>query len=144
MPDPHLKHASGFENYLFDRYLHTLVRIFLPLALTVSPILISLNALEGWSLKGLDRLSFSNIGIEHTGRYWVHLVLALCTITYVGYILRLELQDYARLRKTVSPIWNTSAGSSVFLVSNSKAQLAEGTISRMLPPDPWRGSQCNN
>jgi hypothetical protein len=95
MPDPHLKHASGFENYLFDRYLHTVMRIFILLGLTITLILIPLNTIDGRNelqgVKGLDRLSFSNVGLSHTDRYWAHLALAIFVIVSVCYILQHEL-----------------------------------------------------
>jgi hypothetical protein len=86
-----LKHASGFDNYLFDRYLHTVVRIFILLALTIPPILILLNLLERrdklGGVRGLDRLSFSNVGFLYTNRYWAHLVLAVFAVVSVCFLL---------------------------------------------------------
>jgi hypothetical protein len=71
--DPYLKHVSGFENYLFDRYLHTILRIFLLLGLIIPPILILLNVVDSKNelggVKGLDRLSFTNVSLLHTNRY---------------------------------------------------------------------------
>src|SRR5882757_3132138 len=101
MPDPDLKGASGFDNYLFDRYLHTIVRIFIILGLTMLPILLPLNAIAGrgelGSVRGLDTLSFSNVSPLHTERYWAHLVLALFAAIAVCFILQREIWDYDRL-----------------------------------------------
>ncbi|KFY64595.1 hypothetical protein V496_03168 [Pseudogymnoascus sp. VKM F-4515 (FW-2607)] len=84
VPDPHIKHASGFENYLFDRYLHTVMRVFLTLGLIIMPILIPLNIVlgknESGGVKGLDLLSISNIGLSHTDKYWAHLLLAILVV----------------------------------------------------------------
>jgi hypothetical protein len=71
--DPHIKHASRFENYLFDRYLHTIMRIFIILCLIIMPILVPLNVAHGKNasrgVKGLDLLSISNIRLSHTDKY---------------------------------------------------------------------------
>lgn len=132
-PDPHLKHASGFDNYLFDRYLHTLVRIFTLLGLTIAPILVPLNLMEGrnglGSMRGLDRLSFSNVSLMRTNWYWVHLVLAVFTVTFVCVILQRELQDYQRFRQNAfKPDADTL--SSILIISNSKEQLSSDIIQR--------------
>jgi hypothetical protein len=73
IPDPDLKHASRFENYLLDRYLQTMLRIFALLGLIILPVLLLLNIIDGRNelggVRGLDRLSFLNISLSHTGRY---------------------------------------------------------------------------
>jgi hypothetical protein len=93
---------SSLDNYFFDRYLHTLTRIFLLLGLTVPPILIPLNMVDGKNeaggVKGLDRLSFSNVGFSHTDRYWVHLVVAILVVALVCHMLRREVQEYRRIQ----------------------------------------------
>jgi hypothetical protein len=72
MPDFPL-HVSGLDNYFFDRYLYIVTRIFLLLKLTIPSILIPLNVVdsknEAKGVKGLDRLSFSNISLSHMNRY---------------------------------------------------------------------------
>ena len=135
MPDPQLKHVSGFENYLFDRYLHTIMRIFLLLGLTITPILIPLNVNEGRNelggVTGLDRLSFSNVGLSHTDRYWAHLVLAIFVVVSVCYILQYELRDYTRLQSSLRA--SNKDGyeeSSVLLISRSRKQLSVRAIRR--------------
>lgn len=100
-PDFQRKHATGLDNYFFHRYLHTLTRVFLLLGLIISPILIPLNAIDGdetGGVKGLDRLSFSNVSMLHTDKYWVHLVVALLVTIFVCYIIQQELQEYTRIR----------------------------------------------
>jgi hypothetical protein len=73
MPDPRPDQLSRLENYLFDRYIHTILRIFILLALTLLPILLPMNVLSGRNeargVRGLDRLSFSNVGLSHADRY---------------------------------------------------------------------------
>jgi hypothetical protein len=125
VPDPHVKHASGFENYLFDRYLHTIMRVFMTLGLIIMPILIPLNIVHGKNesggVKGLDLLSISNIGLSHTDKYWAHLLLAILVVVLVCYTLQQELRDYSRLRSILQASKNIEE-SSLLIVSRSKGQ----------------------
>lgn len=125
VPDPHLKHASGFENYLFDRYLHTITRIFITLGFIIMPILIPLNIVHGKNesggVKGLDILSISNIGLSHTDTYWAHLLLAILVVVLVCYILQQELRDYSRIRSNFKAS-KSNDSSSLLIVSRSKGQ----------------------
>jgi hypothetical protein len=136
MPDPDLKHTTGFDNYFFDRYLHTILRIFVFLSLIVPTILLPLNIIDGRNqiggVKGLDRLSFSNISPSHTNRYWGHLILATFVVFMVCFTLRHEIQTYNRLRRTLAESGLESFGmpSSVLLVSNSRKRLSAEHIDR--------------
>ncbi|KAK5163480.1 uncharacterized protein LTR77_010662 [Saxophila tyrrhenica] len=51
----------GLDAYFFLRYLRMLLKIFLPVALVVLPILLPINRYSGTN-KSLDRLSISNVG----------------------------------------------------------------------------------
>jgi hypothetical protein len=127
MPDLPLQHVSGLDNYFFDRYLHTVTRIFLLLGLTIPPILIPLNVVDGKNeaggVKGLDRLSFSNIGLSHTNRYWVHLVIAILVVALVCRILQREVREYTRIESSLS----VSHGSTL-LISSSLQHLSSKAI----------------
>ena len=87
---------------MFLRYLKTLLRIFIPLAILILPILIPLNLLEGRGTKngvtGLDQVSWTNVSPAHTNRYWAHLSLAVAVVLWVCRVSRLELLSYTRLR----------------------------------------------
>lgn len=132
-PDPRLKHASGFPNYFFDRYLHTILRIFLLLGLAIPPILIPLNVVDGKNglegVNGLDRLSFANVGLSHTDRYWAHLAVAILAVISVCYILQHELHDYARIQCGLRPFGcDGRRGSSLLLISEPNKQLPTNRI----------------
>lgn len=121
MPDPDTGDAAALYNYFFDRYLHTLTRVFL-LGLIIPAVLLPLNLIDGQdqqgSVQGLDRLSFSNIAPSHTDRYWAHLVLAAFAALVVCLILRREIQDYHRLQSKASDQY--AKASSLLVVSHSK------------------------
>lgn len=129
MPDPRSDQLSGLENYLFDRYMHTLLRIFILLGVALLPILLPINLgkSETVGVKGLDRLSFSNVGSSHPYRYWAHLVSAVFVAISVCLILQAELRSYCRFEESLGA---QSTGSSILLVSSSKKPLAPEAIRR--------------
>lgn len=92
----------GLDAYLFLRYLTTLLKIFVPLAVVILPVLIPVNLTRGREAQGgvsdLDQLSWTNVPPTHTSRYWVHLVLAVVVVVWVCRIARIELLCYTRLR----------------------------------------------
>ena len=102
MPDP-LATTTALENYLFDRYIHTLLRIFVLLSLILVPILLPLNVIggkgEAGGVQGLDKLSFANVGVSHCDRYWAHLVLAIFVVVAIGKTVQFELSEYRRLQE---------------------------------------------
>ena len=99
------------DAYFFIRFLRTLLKTFVTLALIIVPILLPLNAAGGRgshfaqgqfieynNVTGLDQLSFGNVRPDRTDRYWAHLVLAVFVIVYVCYVIFQELRYYARMR----------------------------------------------
>ena len=132
IPDPELKHASGFQNYLFDRYLQTVLKFFIVLGLVILPVLLPLNVVDGRNelggVRGLDRFSYSNIGLSHTGRYWAHLILATFVIILICHTIQSELLVYARLQSRFG--WDGCEGSCLLLTSTSAKQLSANTIKR--------------
>jgi hypothetical protein len=133
----HCSCSSRLCQILFDRYPYTIVRIFLLLCLTVLPILLPINIVNGRNesggVKGLDRLSFLNIGPSYTDRYWAYLVLAIFVAATVCLILQREIHDYTRLRKRLATsAWDDLEGlSSLLLASNSKEPLSAKEIRRL-------------
>ena len=92
----------GLDAYLFLRYLVTLLKIFIPLACVILPVLIPVNFIGGrgshGGVSGLDQFSWTNISPSQTNRYWIHLVLAMFVVIWVCQIARTELLYYTTLR----------------------------------------------
>ena len=109
-PDPN--RTSNLDIYFFLRYLRTLLKIFGPIALVIPPILIPLDFLQGRGadngINGLDRLSWANVGLSHTDRYWVHLILGVGIVAYVCFIIWTELQKYIKVRQDNRHILSTT------------------------------------
>ncbi|OJJ50572.1 hypothetical protein ASPZODRAFT_126459 [Penicilliopsis zonata CBS 506.65] len=124
----------GLDAYFFLRYLRMLLKIFLPLAVLILPVLLPLNKVGGkgtsyqnetsdsgarWNVTGLDQLAWENVRPENTHRYWGHLALALIVIIYVCAIFFDELRGYIRLRQAylTSPQHRLRASATTVLVT---------------------------
>lgn len=123
----------GLDAYFFLRYLRTLLKIFVPAALVILPILIPLNMVDGRgaqfalgkhenssNVTGLDQLAWGNVAPNHTGRYWAHWLLALALIIWVCYVSFDELRNYIRMRQAylTSPQHRLRASATTVLVSS--------------------------
>ncbi|RMZ90577.1 hypothetical protein DV736_g2194, partial [Chaetothyriales sp. CBS 134916] len=123
----------GLDAYFFLRYLRTLLKIFVPAACVMIPILLPLNASSGkgghraqgsqsknTNATGLDQLAWGNVSPAHTGRYWAHWILALLLIVYICYIVFDELKTYIRMRQAymTSPQHRLKASATTVLVSS--------------------------
>ena len=102
----------GMDAYFFLRYLRTLVKIFLTLAIVILPILLPLNSRGGRgadfaqgeyaeyaNVTGLDQFTFGNVRPDRTSRYWAHFLLAVFVIVFVCYVFFDELRAFIRLRQ---------------------------------------------
>ena len=125
----------GLDAYFFLRYLRTLLKIFIPLACVILPILLPLNAVGGrgasfatgvysnttaWSnVTGLDQLAWGNVPPTKTHRYWGHLILAVIVVIWTCWVFYDELRGYIRLRQAylTSPQHRLRASATTVLVT---------------------------
>ena len=125
----------GLDAYFFLRYLRTLLKIFIPLAIVILPILLPLNAVQGrgphfatgiysnrtaWSnVNGLDTLAWGNVRPDKTNRYWGHLILAVGVVVWTCWVFYDELRGYIRLRQAylTSPQHRLRASATTVLVT---------------------------
>ena len=124
----------GLDAYFFLRYMRTLLKIFIPLAFIILPILLPMNGVHGrgshfatgiydkpqWSnITGLDTLGWGNVRPTKTHRYWAHLVLAVVVVVYSCFVFFDELRGYIRLRQAylTSPQHRLRASATTVLVS---------------------------
>lgn len=126
----------GLDAYFFLRFLRTLLKIFVPLACVILPILLPVNSVRGrgpsfavgiyganntlyTNVTGLDKLAWGNVHPEHNNRYWAHLILAIVVVAYTCYIFFDELKSYVRLRQAylTSPQHRLRASATTVLVS---------------------------
>ncbi|KAI4138289.1 MAG: hypothetical protein L6R39_006869 [Caloplaca ligustica] len=126
----------GLDAYFFLRYLRMLLKIFVPLAFLILPILIPVNIVHGrgnhfavgkyahnntvyTNVTGLDLLAWGNVRPDKNNRYWVHLVLAIVVISYTCFVFFDELRGYIRLRQSylTSPQHRLRASATTVLVT---------------------------
>lgn len=125
-PNSEFIRKCGLDAYFFLRYLRLLLKIFIPMACVILPILLPINATSGVSqapggnVTGLNTLAWSNINTKNHNRYWAHLVLAVAVIIYLGYIFFDELKAYIRLRQAylTSPQHRLRASATTVLVTS--------------------------
>ncbi|TKA63291.1 hypothetical protein B0A49_11104 [Cryomyces minteri] len=111
----------GLDAYFFLRYLRMLLKIFIPMACVILPILLPINHTNGdGNARGLDQLGWQNIGPTKTSRFWAHLILAVLVVVYVCYVLYTELRGYIRLRQAylTSPQHRLRASATTVLVTS--------------------------
>jgi calcium permeable stress-gated cation channel len=127
----------GLDAYFFLRYLRTLLKIFVPAALVILPILIPINLVDGRgaqfahgknenasNVTGLDQLAWGNVAPDHTHRYWAHWILAFVLIVWVCFVSFDELRNYIRMRQAylTSPQHRLRASATTVLVSSIPAK----------------------
>ncbi|KAJ5281038.1 hypothetical protein N7478_006410 [Penicillium angulare] len=132
--DAELIQRSGLDAYFFLRYLRMLLKIFVPLALLLIPVLIPVNYAGGkgttlidvstnstarYTVTGLDKLAWGNIKPTQTHRYWAHLILAIIAIIYICFTFFYELRVYIRMRQAymTSPQHRLRASATTLLVT---------------------------
>ena len=114
-----------------------LLKIFIPSAMVVLPILLPINAVGGkgpdfvqgiyaatdrstWAnVTGMDQLAWGNVQPTRTNRYWAHLILAVGIIAYCCFVFFDELRGFIRLRQAylTSPQHRLRASATTVLVS---------------------------
>lgn len=124
------------DAYFFLRFLRTLLKIFVPLAFVILPILVPVNLAYGRgasfavgiyganetlysNVTGLDQLAWGNVHPRHNDRYWAHLALAVVVVGYTCYVFFDELKSYVRLRQAylTSPQHRLRASATTVLVT---------------------------
>ncbi|KAI9838196.1 MAG: hypothetical protein M1837_002536 [Sclerophora amabilis] len=123
----------GLDAYFFLRFLRTLLKIFVPLALVILPVLLPINYVRGRgaafavgkfrnqkNVTGLDQLGWGNVHPDKTDRYWAHLILAVALVIYVCYVFFDELRGYIRMRQAflTSPQHRLRASATTVLVTS--------------------------
>ncbi|QDS77332.1 hypothetical protein FKW77_005054 [Venturia effusa] len=102
-PNNELISKCGLDAYFFLRYLRMLLKIFVPSAMFILPILIPINSRgSNADVKGLDRYGWQNYERAHTDRFWAHLLLAVAVLMWFCYNVYDELRGYIRHRLRAS------------------------------------------
>jgi len=127
-PSLQLIQKCGLDAYFFIRYLRMLLKIFAPMLVILTPILLPINAKSSTgdgSNEGLGRLTIGNVSNEFVGsRLWAHLILAVLSIVWVLYNIYYELRSYIRVRQAylTSPQHRIRASATTVLVTGIPAK----------------------
>jgi len=155
-PDTVFLQRCGLDAYFFLRFLQTLLKMFIPLAFVVLPILLTLNLACGNSgvskVRGLDKLSWANFGMTHSNYYWAYLILALSTIVHFCYTIYQEFCEYVRIRQEylVSSLHcHQVSATTVFLAGIPNSLLSSERLSDLYKDlfdgvqDVWINQDCS-
>ena len=101
--DRELIRIAGVDGFLFLQYLQLLLRIFVPMAFVILPILLPINRMgDVDDVSGLDSFAWPNVGVpQKRHRLWAHLVLAVLVVCWVCFNFFLALRRFVRLRQTI-------------------------------------------
>lgn len=81
--------------------MRTILRIFVPTAAAVLPILIPLSIVHGKpsnaGVQGLNRLTLGGVGLDHSSYYWAYLILALLVVVHTCYTIYQEFRLYVQI-----------------------------------------------
>jgi hypothetical protein len=128
-PSLQLIQKCGLDAYFFIRYLRMLLKIFAPMLVVLTPILLPINAKssprDDSSNEGLSRLTIGNVGNQYIGsRLWAHLILAVLSILWILYNIYYELRSYIRVRQAylTSPQHRIRASATTVLVTGIPAK----------------------
>lgn len=102
--DRELVRIAGVDGYLFLQYLQLLLRIFIPMALVILPILLPINRAgpDVPGVSGLDSFAWPNVATEvKNHRLWAHLILAVLVVFWVCFNFYAALRRFVRLRQTI-------------------------------------------
>jgi hypothetical protein len=101
--DRELIRIAGVDGFLFLQYLQLLLRIFIPMAVVILPILLPINRVgDAPDVSGLDSFAWPNVAIQSKQhRLWAHLILAVLVVCWVCFNFYLALRKFVRLRQTI-------------------------------------------
>lgn len=95
---------GGLDSYFFLRFMRMLLWIFGVACCIILPILVPINATGSTAdmliePRGMDNLSWSNIGPYKSSRYSAHLVMAIATVIVLLALFTYELNVYIEKRQ---------------------------------------------
>lgn len=101
--DRELIRIAGVDGFLFLQYLQLLLRIFIPMALVILPILLPINRVgDEPGVSGLDSFAWPNVAFENKrNRLWAHVILAVLVVCWVCFNFFLAMRKFVRLRQTI-------------------------------------------
>ncbi|SCU88901.1 LAFA_0E15170g1_1 [Lachancea sp. 'fantastica'] len=125
MSKPHsfLIQHTGLDGYLFLRYIAVFGSLSLVGCIIILPILLPVNATNGYNLKGFELLAFANV--KNNKRFYAHVFLSWIFFGIVLYTIYRELYYYVSLRHAVqtSPFYDGLVSSKTVVLTDLSSDL---------------------
>ena len=101
--DRELIRIAGVDGFLFLQYLQLLLKIFIPMAFVILPILLPINRVgDAPDVSGLDSFAWPNLAIPRkSSRLWAHLIVAVMVVLWTCYNFYRAMRKFVRLRQTI-------------------------------------------
>jgi len=133
-PQAYLLHYAGLDGYLFLRYISIFAAISLLGCFLLLPILLPVNATNGYNLKGFELLSFANV--SNSNRFYAHVFLSWLFFSLIIFVIYKELTYYVSLRHSIqtTPLYDGLLSSrTLMLIDIPDDYLTEQEIKRIFP-----------
>ena len=110
--DSYVLQNAGLDAFFFLRFLRTIMKIFVPTAAVILPILLPLSVVHGKNsdagVQRLNRLTWGGVGLDHSTYYWAYLVLALAVVVQAFYTIYEEFRFFVQIRHKHLSSYSTS------------------------------------
>jgi hypothetical protein len=120
--DRELIRIAGVDGFLFLQYLQLLLKIFVPMAILLLPILLPVNRKgDVPGVSGLDSFAWPNLAVpKKLHRLWAHVFLAIVVVIWTCYNFYLAMRKFVRLRQTIltTPEHRMRASATTILVQS--------------------------
>ncbi|SCW00638.1 LAFE_0C08636g1_1 [Lachancea fermentati] len=123
-PHSFLIQHTGLDGYLFLRFLSLFGGLSLVGCFLLFPILLPVNATNGYNLEGFELLGFSNV--SNKNRFYAHVFLSWIFFGLIIYVIFRELYYYVSLRHAIqtSPLYDGLLSSRTVILTELSSDLS--------------------
>lgn len=133
-PHSFLLQHCGIDGYFFLRYLGVFLSFSSICIVLLFPILLPVNATNGFNLKGFEILSYANV--KNKNRIYAHVFLSWCVYGIFLFIMYKELYHYIVFRHALqsTPLYDGLLSSRTVILTELNSNLAiEGELEKIFP-----------
>lgn len=133
-PHSFILQHTGLDGYLYLRYLGIFGSLSLLFCFILFPILLPVNATNGYNLKGFEILSFSNV--KNKNRFYAHVFLSWIIFGLIIFIIYKELYYYIILKHATltSPLYDGLLSSRTVIITElDESLMTEGYFEKIYP-----------
>lgn len=133
-PHSFLVQHAGVDGYFYLRFLGVFLSFSAICIVVLFPILLPVNATNGFHLKGFEILSYANVKDKH--RLYAHVFLSWCVYAIFLFIMYKELYHYIVFRHALqsTPLYDGLLSSRTVVLTELNDNLAiEGELEKIFP-----------